>query len=683
MEDTSEAFKLAEKGGAEYQDKVKDLYKSMSDLVQAQGAYNFVMDESNKGTDDYTTALSDLASYVGIDANLLENNMSLALEKLNADAAIAQNTLASLASSLYAVAGSYFDASTWSSGLITLSSDASVADQNIASLINSMLQVAGARIAAKLNADGTAASINVTGLGNSNYRPSGGGGGGGKKKDSTSEATKLLDRMADAIDKIAKKMEALDSIMSKYDTEGYITGMINALELENELIEEQIELQKENQKVIDEKLATLYVDLSKQSKGSTKYEQLLEEIEKLEDAYNEYTVAILENEAALSANKQEMKEHRESIRDMEIDIREEILSAIEDRIEREEEALDARIDMEEEILDAIIRRHEKERDQILETTEMQIDALEREKDALDEALDARKKAAEEEDKRLELAELEAQYQRIAADPTRAKEALKIQKQIKELRDDIAWDKAEKEVDSQKEALDQQITSLEDYAEYVEKYYDDLLENPRNFLNEVNQILNMSHEQIIAWLKSNSEEYSNSTDSVRKDFESGWRDTLNTMHGITITHWAEVESIIQQGDEAIIQFLKENSQDYREAGRLQAEAYVDAWREKLDLLKKAYEDIVPELPAQKETPDSALQGSGTSSSSSQRTYYGGYDASGEWKSGYGATKADAIYLANKKGIVNPKFSTSPVSKPASTTSTTSGGSSGSNSNIPNT
>lgn len=191
--------------------------------------------------------------------------------------------------------------------------------------------------------------------------------------------------MADAIDKIAKKMEALDSIMSKYDTEGYITGMINALELENEMIEEQIELQKENQSIIDEKLASMYVDLSKKKKGSSEYEELLAEIEKLEDAYNDYTVSILENEAALASNKKEMQEHQDSIRDMEIDLREEILAAIEDRIEREEEALDARIDMEDQILEAIIRRHEKERDQILETTEMQIDALEREKDALDEA----------------------------------------------------------------------------------------------------------------------------------------------------------------------------------------------------------------------------------------------------------------------------------------------------------
>ena len=54
-----------------------------------------------------------------------------------------------------------------------------------------------------------------------------------------------------------------------------------------------------------------------------------------------------------------------------------------------------------------------------------------------------------------------------------------------------------------------------------------------------------------------------------------------MHGIIRTHWEEVEQIISQGDEAIVEFLKENSQDYKEAGELQAQAYVDAWVEKLE------------------------------------------------------------------------------------------------------
>jgi len=343
-----------------------------------------------------------------------------------------------------------------------------------------------------------------------------------------------------------------------------------------------------------------------------------------------------------------MKEQREAIRDMEIDLREELLQAIEDRQEREEEALSARIEMEEKILDIIIRRHEKERDQILETTEMQIEALEREKDALDEALEARRQAAEEEDRNLELRELEAQYARIIADPTRAKEALEIQKEIAELRDEIAWDKAEQEVEAQQESLDQQITSLDDYREYIEKYYEDLLENPRNFLEEVNEILSMSHEDVLEWLKQYSEDYTNATDSARTEMENGWSDTLDTMNGVIRTHWEEIEKIISEGDNAIVEFLKENSQDYKEAGELQAQAYVDAWVEQLEDLHKAYLDLKPELPDVKETNTTAT------STSSGKSGGGGGGGGSKTKTGWKFTN---YYKSEVKGFKTKEEATS--------------------------
>lgn len=69
-----------------------------------------------------------------------------------------------------------------------------------------------------------------------------------------------------------------------------------------------------------------------------------------------------------------------------------------------------------------------------------------------------------------------------------------------------------------------------------------------------------------------------------------------MHGNITTHWGEVQDIIQQGDEAIIEFLKANSANYREASKLQAEAYVDEWREKLEQLKNAFLDNAREINA---------------------------------------------------------------------------------------
>jgi len=422
----------------------------------------------------------------------------------------------------------------------------------------------------------------------------GGGGGGSEKTEAIKDEQNLVSNMEFEIDTISNKLKQLDLIMSRYDTQGYLTGLINALKMENDLLTQQSAIYQKNIDTLKPKLDALKAQLATQTSGTEAYNETLKQIEVLQDAYVEYSLALEENTNSILENNEAIKDHQDAIRDMEIELRNTILEAIEDRVDREEAALDARIEMEEEVLDAIISRHERERDEILETTEAQIQALEDEKDMLDEMLDARRQAAEEEDKLAELTNLEAKYNRIIADPTRMKEARDILTEIEDLRDEIAWDTTEKEVEAQKDSLDQQITSLEDYMSYIEEYYEDLLSNPRNFIEEVNGILSQSSESILEWLKANNEEFANSTDTTREQMIAGWTDTLNTMRGVIVTYWEEVESIIAGGDDAIIEFLKQNSQEYLEAGRLQAEAYVDGWREQLGDLNAAYKNVTPEI-----------------------------------------------------------------------------------------
>lgn len=217
----------------------------------------------------------------------------------------------------------------------------------------------------------------------------------------------------------------------------------------------------------------------------------------------------------------------------------------------------------------------------------------------------------------------------------------------DLRDEISWDLAEDEVNSQKDTIDQQITSLEDYMEYMENYYEDLLSNPRNFIEEVNSILSMTQEDIIEWLKANDEDYFNSLDSTRTQMESDWRETHDAMNGIIKTYWEEVENIVSQGDEAILQFLMEHRQDYQQAGKLQAEAYVDEWKEKLENLKKAYLDIQEEVnehpfldtaPTTSEESTGSGGGGGGGGSSKKKYYIVGLDGT-RLSSGY-TSESDA-------------------------------------------
>lgn len=225
-------------------------------------------------------------------------------------------------------------------------------------------------------------------------------------------------------------------------------------------------------------------------------------------------------------------------------------------------------------------------------------------------------------------------ERISADPTRKKEELALREEIAELREEIAWDIAEEEVDAQKAAIESQIESVDDYMEYVENYYEELLSNPRKLIEEIQELMTKTDAEILAWLEQNHEDYQTATDATREEMRLGWQEMLDDMRGRTQTYWDEVEDIIAQGDDAIIEFLKKHSADYQEAGKLQAEAYVDEWKKKLEDLKNAYKKVSDEIKSYSYTPTSSKSsgssgssGSGSKSSGSSGTSTKRFVASG--------------------------------------------------------
>ena len=361
-------------------------------------------------------------------------------------------------------------------------------------------------------------------------------------------------------------------------------------------------------------------------KGTEEYETASKELKDLQKRHQEYSLELINNRTEVDKLTEAIKEQNEAIRNMEIDLRNTILQAIKDREELNERMLQGQIDLENELLDLIQKRYEKERDLILKNAQDQIDALQKERDLLDEQLQLRKQQAEEEDKLAKLNELEAKYARISTDPTRKKEALSLETQIKDLREEIAWDLAEKEVKAQQDAIDEQITSIEDYMAYVENYYEDLFEHPQKLIEEMRTIITKTDEEIMEWLKQNSEEYANKTEATQQNMVNSWQQMIDDMRGAIETYWDEVESIIEQGDDAIIEFLKENSADYKEAGKLQAEAYVDEWLDKLEKLRLAYKQVNGELTEYQYSV--VEQGTGSGSSGS-----GGGSGGGDTKKGW--------------------------------------------------
>lgn len=301
----------------------------------------------------------------------------------------------------------------------------------------------------------------------------------------------------------------------------------------------------------------------------------------------------------------------------------------------------------------LTRRYEEERDQLLELAEVKREALNNELTLLDEQLEARKRLNEEEDRAALLAEKEAQLARIAADPTRKKEELALREEIAELREEIAWDLAEKEVDAQKEAIEAQISSIDDYIEYVKGYYEELLANPRKLMEEMQNLLTSTDADIIAWLEKNHQDYQTATDATRQEMSQGWQDMLDQMRGHTQTYWDEVESIIAQGDDAIIQFLMDNSADYKEAGRLQAAAYVDEWKKQLEDLRNAYKQVAGDITTYDYTPTTSATTSDSSSSSSSKKTTKRFVTSGTGYAEAAKRTATSITYSGAAYIKDPK------------------------------
>lgn len=428
------------------------------------------------------------------------------------------------------------------------------------------------------------------GGGSSSSNKSGGGGGGGGNKNSMTEVERSLDRMSQLQDIQNSQRSYYQAQSGYYEQQGMLQGVIAYAQKEIEVLEDQNNALDKNIAQIETYMEAKRQELAAMSTSDENYEEVADDLDKLQKAHQNYSKQLIENKTNIDALNKSIDEQRKKIRDMEIDIRNTILQAIEDREEKISNMLDGEIELEDKILDLIMKRYEKEWDEIQRVNNKRIEFLEEENDLLDEQLRIRKEMADEEEKQNELNELELQYQRILADPTRQKEALEIQKKIKKLRDEIAWDATEKEVEKQKKANEEQIKNMQDYLEYTEEYYQDIFDHPSKLIDEVKEITGKTDEEIMAFLKSNDDEYAESTENKKKKMEQEWQDLLDQMRGKIKTYWDEVEQIIAGGDEYIIQFLMDNSSEYAAAGKLQAEKYVEEWKKQLKDLKDAYLEV---------------------------------------------------------------------------------------------
>ena len=684
-----EASKLAEAAGDEVSGNVAPAYgsyqKRLQQLAEAQANLNIVQSASDKTTDEYTSALSSLESYLGFAIND-EYDLALAEATVAENADIASASAEWLLNMLYALGGSQFtSAGDWIANLANLAAqgdEVAIAAQNA---INALQALNGAQIS--VNQAGRIVVSNLGSVNASNNSRSrrggggsrrGGGGGGSSGSDSAGSAQKVasaIEQMTDLMEQIQSLFEFHQSMIQQiqeiYTGKGQLTDLIAVYNEERAAI-------LQNNKVLEENVRRLEALIPDQQKlvqsmdtSNEAYEDAAKDLDLLQKAHQQYSKQLLENVAAVDKLAKEIEDTYEEIRQKRITVENMILEAIEDREELEDRMLQGRIDMEETIMDAIIARYERERDLIIENAELQRDALERESELLDENLAKRKERNEVEKKQQELLEYEQQLVRISADPTHRGEADKLRTKIADLREELAWDTAEAEVEAQKDSIDQQIESLEDYIDYVERYYEDLFAHPKKLIAEVDSILTQTNEDIVAWLKTNDEEYQNSSAAMQQNILQTWEATLVDMRGEIETHWAEVAEIMAQGDDYIINFLMQNSAKYREASATQAESYVAEWKKNLKDLEDSYRQTYEAIRAYSYVPirtgtyggssgdssggggGTSIKGNGTSKSYDLTYMYNGslvtrtYDSASKANAAASSLKQQASY---KQGYV---------------------------------
>lgn len=465
---------------------------------------------------------------------------------------------------------------------------------------------------------------------------SGGGGGGGSSKQE-SKVQKMLDEMEKSMDNMEYRRDIQQLAQDIYEAEGAYQSLLESYAKEKEIIGEENSALEKNVSLIEEQLEIKQKELATLKEGTDKYEEVASDIEALEEAHKEYSKQLLENEKDLYALDDAIEDVYDDIRQAEIDVYDMIQGVLEDIEGREEAMLEARADMENEVLDIIKQRYEEERDAAIETAEAKRDALQEEIDKIDELLNARKKLEEEQDTLEEIASLEAKIARISADPTRAKEAAELRAQLDDLRKERAWTLAEDEAEAQKKSVQNQIDSLDEYIQYVEDYYEDLFEHPQKLIAEMEEIMQQTDEEILAFLQENNEEYAAASAANQQVMVNTWQNTLDDMRGKYKNYSEEVEEILKMSNEEIIQWMKDNSTEYQEAGKAQAEAYVKEWTDKLDELDKAAKKTSENISSYNysgttgsgSSSGSGGSGGGGGSSSGVSYTYGYKNLSGSW------------------------------------------------------
>ena len=393
-----------------------------------------------------------------------------------------------------------------------------------------------------------------------------------QKKEKTA-AQKLLESIKRQKELLDHEIKMIQSQEQYYETQEEITNYNRMLELENQA-------QEKTKASLEGMIYQLRAQLAVTQQGTDDWFNLYQTILSYEEAVESANNAI-------AANNRKIKENRQAIIKLRVDLENLVDQEIRAQKQKERDMADATVQMEKIVLEAIKKRYQNEWDLIKRDLDKKKQALADESKLIDERLQRRKNAEDEANKYEELAELQRQYASISMDSTRTRDAAALREKIAALEKEIAWDIADEQAAAQKASLEDQIQGYEDRITYGDEYMQEMLSNEQNFAEEVNEVMGLSQEELFDWLKNNVDEYINSIEDSQKQMLRGWEDTYKQMKGITDTYWTEVASILTSND-TFMNYMR-NTDTYKNASDYQKQMYEYEWSQMYERWLKGQKD----------------------------------------------------------------------------------------------
>lgn len=387
-----------------------------------------------------------------------------------------------------------------------------------------------------------------------------GGGGGGK-----SAAQKLIEKQKHETDQYNHLLKMNQYEQTRYQNGGYLT-------MYGQSLKEQAAIMQDRIPVIHQNIAQLQKQLKKTKQGSDDWYTL-------RDAINAAYEQLEQTNNALEENTRKQKENQAAIRQTKIDLQDMLQAEFENRKNKDREMLSSYVQIQDLMLEAIRDRYRKEWELKKEDIEKQKQALQEYKNLLSEKLNARKQTADTAAKYEQLVALKEQLALIEMDSTRTKDAIDLRKKITDLEQELNWQSAERRVEIEQDATQQQIDASDAYITKRQEDLERFLEDANNFAAYINGIIGQGSDALIDWLTENVEDFKNSTKEAQQQLIEGWKDMYKAMKGWADTYWDQIAEILGDHD-AFISFMHE-SDEYKnasEAGKAALdEQYQDRWQ----------------------------------------------------------------------------------------------------------